>query len=236
MLLLYDSHMDRMKWIIFICVVIAVIGGIVWFNRNDTPAFTGDPAKIITEGPIPDNVYGTTDQKVVLIEYGDFQCPACGNMFGPVKALKEKHKDKLTFIFRNFPLTSIHPNALASSAVAEAAGRQGKFWEMHDLLYQTQQSWSTAAVEDRTALFEMYATTLGLDVAKFKLDLADPTITEKINRDRKTGGIYKVNSTPTFVIDGKVFDTTKSTDSAALTAAVEEAIAAAYGETSEPTQ
>lgn len=217
-----------MKWIIFGAIIIAVFGAIIWFNKSDT-SFIGDASKIITDGPIVDHVYGLTKQKVVLIEYGDFQCPACRNMFDPVKELKEKYKDKLTFIFRNFPLTSIHPHALAAATVAEAAGRQGKFWEMHDTLYQNQDAWTNASPENRSTFFEMYANGLGLDVTRFKQDLSDPALSTKISRDRQTAKLFKVSSTPTFIIDGKMFDTNKSTDAAALTAAVEEALKAAYG-------
>lgn len=225
---MYDSRMDKIKWIIFTVIVVGVLGGVVWLNKSDDVVFTGDAAKVITEGPIADHVYGSADQKVTLIEYGDFQCPGCGAMFTTVSQLKEAYKDKLTFVFRNLPLTNIHPNALAAATAVEAAGLQGKYWEMHDLLYQSQQAWSSADANSRTTVFEGYASQLGIDMDKFKQDLSSKDIAAKISRDRTTSKTFAADSTPTFIIDGKKFDSTKSTDQEALIAAVEDALRAAY--------
>jgi protein-disulfide isomerase len=223
-------NMDKIKWIIFAVIIVGIFGGIIFLNNKDKPAaFNGDPAKIITEGPIADRVYGTDAQKVTLIEYGDFQCPACGSIYQPVKDLTQKYQDKLTFIFRNYPLTTIHPNALAASTAAEAAGQQGKYWEMHDLLYETQQSWSNLDSSQRGAIFENYASQLGLDVNKYKQDLVSKEVSDKINRDRSTGqSTYSADSTPTFVIDGQKYTASAATDTEALTKAVEDALKKAY--------
>lgn len=220
--------MDKIKWIIFAVVVLGVLGGIVWLNKSDQTTFTGDSNKIITEGPIADHVIGSQDQKVVLMEYGDYQCPGCGAVAAPVKELVERYQDKLTFTFRHFPLTNIHPNALAAASAAEAAGLQGKYWEMHDLLFETQQAWSSLDASQRGAYFENYAGQLGLDIDKYKQDVASKDVSAKISRDRNTSKNYQVNSTPTFVINGQKFDPTKSTDIPALTAAVEDALRVAY--------
>lgn len=221
--------MDKIKWIIFIVVVVGIFGGIIWLNKSgDQSEFSGDASKVITDGPIADNTLGSQDQRAVLIEYGDFQCPGCGAVAQPVKDLVERYQDKLTFVFRHFPLTNIHPNALAAATAAEAAGQQGKYWEMHDLLFQTQQAWSTLDASQRGSYFESLATQIGLDLDKYKQDITNRQIADKINRDRSTAKNYQVNSTPTFVINGQKFDTTKSTDVPALTTAVEEALKAAY--------
>ncbi len=220
--------MDKIKWIIFVVIVVGVLGGIVWLNKSDQVSFTGDAGKVIAEGPIADRSFGSQDQKVVLIEYGDFQCPGCGAMYQPVHELKEKYKDKLTFVFRNMPLTNIHPNALAAATAAEAAGQQDKFWEMHDLLYQTQQSWSSIDAGQRTAVFEAYASQIGLDIEKYKQDLTSKDVSSKIARDRSTSKTFQVDSTPSFVLNGQKFLAGSATDSAALTQAVESALAAAY--------
>lgn len=222
--------MDKIKWFIFAAIILGIFGGIIFLNNKDKPAaFNGDPAKIITEGPIQDRVYGSQEQKVVLIEYGDYQCPACGNVYQPIKDLALKYQDKLTFIFRNYPLTTIHPNALASSTAAEAAGQQGKFWEMHDLLYETQSAWSSLDASQRGAVFESYASQLGLDINKYKQDLNSKDISDKINRDRNTGqATYNADSTPTFIINGQKYTASAATDTDALTKAIEDAIRKAY--------
>ncbi|MGH7196840.1 MAG: DsbA family protein [Candidatus Saccharimonadales bacterium] len=221
--------MDKIKWIIFAALVLVVFGGIIFFNKSSAPSFSGDATKAITAGPIADHVYGSDEQKVVLIEYGDFQCPGCGGMYPTVKDLKEQYKDKLTFIFRNFPLTNIHPNALAASTAAEAAGMQNKFFEMHDALFENQKAWQDAAVNQRGAIFEGYASSLGLDVEKFKQDMSSQTISEKISRDRTTGrDVFKVDQTPSFVLNGKLLPADVATSQEKLAKAVEEAVKQAY--------
>jgi len=221
--------MDKIKWIIFVAIVVGTFGLIIWSSKSESPStFVGDPAKIIPDGPITDQVFGSKEQKVVLIEYGDFQCPFCSQVYPDVKELTEKYKDKLTFIFRNFPLTKNHPNALAAATVAEAAGQQGKYWEMNNLLYETQQAWSNIDSDQRGAMFESYATQLGLDLEKFKQDLAGKEVSDKINRDRETAKTFKIDSTPSFVIDGQKFTTSSATDIPALASQVEAALKAAY--------
>ena len=221
--------MNKAKWIIFALVVVAVFGGIIWLGKGDETKFTGDAAKIITEGPISDHVRGTDAQKVTLIEYGDFQCPGCGRMYQTVHDVTDQYKDKVTFIFRNLPLTNIHPNALAASTAAEAAGKQGKFFEMHDMLYSTQDSWSAASISERGQIFENYAQQLGLNIDQFKKDLTSKDITDKINRDIATGkGTFKANATPTFILNGQKIDEKTAVDAAAFTKAIEDAVKNAY--------
>lgn len=215
--------MDKKHWIIFTVVVIALFGGIIWFSKNKSPAFTGDATRVIVDGPIQDHVAGSAQQKVVLIEYGDFQCPGCGGIWAVVKELKTKYSDKLTFVFRNLPLTNIHPNALAAATAAESAGLQGKYFEMHDLLFQSQGVWQSLSVSDRTAKFEELASTLGLNMEKFKQDLASQDIVDKINRDRATAKTFDANQTPTFVLNGQKLSEEDSKQ-IGLVKAVEEAL------------
>ncbi|HVI69611.1 MAG TPA: thioredoxin domain-containing protein [Magnetospirillaceae bacterium] len=221
--------MDKLKWIIFTVIVLGIFGGIIWLGKSDDAGtFNGDANKIITAGPIADHVFGTDAQKVTLIEYGDFQCPACYKMYPSVHDLTTKYPDKLTFIFRNKPLTQLHPNALAAATAAEAAGLQGKYFDMYDMLYQTQPSWQGVSVGDRTTLFQNYAQQLGLDVEKFKTDLSSKDISDKINRDKATANVFKVEGTPTFVINGQRVDGAIATDPDKFTAFVEAEIAKAY--------
>lgn len=230
--------MNKLKWIIFIVLVVGIFGGIIWIGKsNNTSNFTGDATHIINAAPIADHVLGVKTEKVTLIEYGDYQCPGCGRMAQTVHDLTEKYSDKITFIFRHLPLTNIHPNALAAATAAEAAGLQGKYFDMHDMLYQSQDAWKDASVSQRGEIFENYASQLGLDVAKFKSDLSSKDITEKINRDRTTGANqFKVDSTPTFILDGKKVDGKIATDAEALTKLIDETIARAYPTPAEPQQ
>lgn len=215
--------MTKAKWIIFALVCLGILGFIVVTNKKDTNTnFSGDPAKIITDPPIADRVYGSTEGKVTLIEYADFQCPGCQTVFPIFKELKEKYKDSLSFVFRNMPLTTIHPNALAASTAAEAAGQQGKFYEYHDLLYMNQNAWKDAAVNERTAVFEAYAQQLGLDVGKFKSDLSSADVTAKINRDRNTASHFGVSSTPTLVLNGQKVEQEITFDKDKLTKLIED--------------
>lgn len=217
--------MDKTKWIIFTVICVAILGALIIFNKRDTgPSFTGDVSKPITEGPIADHAYGAKDNKVVLIEYGDFQCPACLNMYPGVKEIKEQYKDKLTFVFRNLPLTSIHPNALAAATAAEAAGLQGKYFEMHDMLYENQTEWRDKDSSERTKSFEDFAKQLGLDVNKFKTDLGSKDIASKIDRDRAIAKQIDATSTPTFVINGQKVPETDSTNAEQLKKQIEDAL------------
>ena len=117
--------MTRSRWIIFALICIFTIGGLILLSKKDQVNVDNmDASKAMSETTtaIGDQVYGDKSSKVVLIEYGDFQCPGCGGAFPQLKTIKETYKDKIAFIFRNFPLTTIHPNALAASTAAEAAG------------------------------------------------------------------------------------------------------------------
>jgi protein-disulfide isomerase len=220
--------MNKTKWIIFAVVVVAIFGGIIWTSKSNQKTFTGDASKVITDGAISDYVFGKKDSKVILIEYGDYQCPGCGAMYQPIKELTIKYKDKIAFIFREFPLTSLHPNALAAATAAEAAGRQGKYYEMHDLLYENQDAWKDISLDKRQDTFVSYAKMLGLDENKFKTDLSSKDISDKIARDRSAGTKIGVDSTPTFVINGKKLDGQENVDIDGITKKITDALAEAY--------
>lgn len=195
--------MDRTRWIIFALICVVTLGGLVLLSRKDSvDVSTLDPTVAVSESAtaIGDHVYGNKSSKVILIEYGDFQCPGCGGAFPQLKTIKDQYKGEIAFIFRNFPLNTIHPNALAAATAAEAAGLQGKFWEMHDALYENQTAWSGIDASKRTDSFAGYAEDIGLDVEKFRTDLKDPKVAAKISRDRALGTRIKVNSTPTLYI------------------------------------
>lgn len=228
--------MDKTKWIIFAGVVVLFFGGLLWFNRDSSPKFTGDASKIIYEPPIADHFVGSNEQKVVLIEYGDFQCPTCQRMYSTIKQLEAAYPDKLTVIYRNRPLTGIHPNALAAATAAEAAGLQGKFFEMHDLLFENQDAWSSVDAANRVAVFEQYAIQIGLDLQKFNSDLTSADITAKLARDRQTAETYGANSTPSFILNGQKLSESQSVSHEELTKAVQAAINQAFPSPDQPAQ
>jgi len=202
--------MNRVTWIIFGAVIVLVLGGLVAYSRITNPSIdvsSVDLSKVIEasdqNGQIADHTFGKTDSKVVLVEYGDFQCPSCGKAHPQIKAITEEYKDQILFIFRNLPLTSIHPNARAAAAVVEAAGLQGRYWEMHNLVFESQSEWSNADSTKRTEIFTEYAVQLALDKNKFLADLENESVKKKISFDEalfKKSGYEK--STPTFVLNG----------------------------------
>src|SRR3982751_2556932 len=127
-----------------------------------------------------DHAQGNENAKVTLVEYGDYECPHCGRAYPVVKKVQETMGDKLRFVFRNFPLTQIHPNALHAAEASEIAAEQGKYWEMHDILFENQD-----ALDDEDLI--SYAEQLGLDVEKFREALENDTYEEKVREDFMNG-------------------------------------------------
>lgn len=201
--------MSKKAWIIFAAVCVIVLGGLIAFSRsNQINVSNFDETKVIKasaeNGNIADHVFGATNGKALLIEYGDYQCPACGSAYPNLKSLSEEYKDKMTFVFRNLPLTSMHPNARAGAAAAEAAGLQGKYWEMHNKLYELQNEWSNAATDKRLGYFTSYATSIGVkDIEKFKTDMESTAVNAKINFDMALAKKINASATPTILLNGK---------------------------------
>lgn len=201
--------MDKKGWIIFSVIVVAILGGLVLLsgkNKIDVSTVNTKKVQSSTEssGNIADHVFGKKDSKVILVEYGDFQCPACFGAHPNVQALSEKYKDQVAFVFRNFPLTSIHPNALAAAAASEAAGLQGKYWEMNNSLYDNQDTWKNATIQERSSAFLELAKKLGLDTDRFTKDISSQSVTKKINFDTALGKKDGVSGTPSFTINGVI--------------------------------
>lgn len=154
---------------------------------------------------------GTPSAKVTIVEFGDFQCPACGAVHPTVKQILKDYKDKVYFVFRNFPLP-MHPNAPLAAQAAYAAGQQGKFWEMHDKLYESQDEWAEKSGSQAKELITNYAKDLGLDLTQFSSDLDQNAGNTKIQKDQNDGYQLGVNSTPTFYINGTKFAAVMSYD------------------------
>ncbi len=140
--------------------------------------------------------------KVTVVEFGDFQCPACGVAHGVAKQIKNEYKGKINFVFREYPLP-MHDNAHIAALAAEAAGGQGKFWEMHDELFENQEEWSEK--KDPIEIFAGYAKKIGIDVDKFKKDVKDKKYDKNIQADLNDGNQLGISSTPTFFINDKVY-------------------------------
>lgn len=161
-----------------------------------------------------DHIRGPKNAPVTLVEYGDYECPHCGRAHFIVKELQQLTGDLMRFVYRHFPLTSVHPHAEQAAEAAEAAGAQGKFWEMHNHLFEHQQAL------DRKHLIE-YAANLGLDVPRFSHELAEHAHVAKIREDLFSGIQSGVNGTPTFFINGVRHD--GSYDLRSLLAAIQNA-------------
>ncbi len=146
-----------------------------------------------------DHVQGPADAPVTLVEYGDYECPYTGRAYPIVKEVQRTLGDQLRFVFRNFPLTEIHPHAELAAEAAEAAGAQGKFWEMHDLLFEHQRALDASHLPG-------YGSQLGLDLARFERDLAGHAYAPRVREDLVSGARSGVEGTPTFYINGRRHD------------------------------
>jgi protein-disulfide isomerase len=142
-----------------------------------------------------DHMRGPADAPVTLVEYGDFECPHCGQAHYIVNEIEELLSDSLSFVFRNFPLNTVHPHAQMAAEAAEAAGAQRMFWEMHDTLFENQHAL------DEVHLVQ-YAEILGLDLQKFVRDLEEGRFAPKVREDFLSGVHSGVNGTPTFFVNG----------------------------------
>lgn len=201
--------MSKKAWIFFLVAIVGLLAALVIWSRSSSTKI--DTSSIDTNliqpaskqsGNIAEHVFGKADSKVVLIEYGDFQCPGCGSVEPGIEKVTNDYKDYIAFVFRNFPLTTIHQNALAVASAVEAAGLQGKYWEMHNLVYANQNDWSTLSTDQRTTKFTDYASKLSLDTTRFKTDMASSAVSRKISFDQAIGYKVGVDSTPTFTLSG----------------------------------
>lgn len=179
-----------------------------------------DRAPVIPPGDVTasDHVRGNPEADVVITLYADFQCPACFNEYQIIARAWPRIQEQAQLVFRHFPL-DIHRHAFPAARYAEAAGRQGRFWEMHDMLYARQGQW--AVLDNATPVFNGYALELGLDMDQFEADLEDQAIREKILADQQGGIRAGVRGTPSMYINGRMVNNPRS--SAELVSMVEEA-------------
>lgn len=200
--------MSGKGWIIFVIIIALAIGGAVYVSRQGKVSLGANvdvtaiqPASA-ESGNIADHTFGT-GKKITLIEYGDYQCPGCYSAYPVLKQLVAKYQDKLTFVFRN-KLIPGHQNSRAAASFAEAAGEQGKFWEMHDKLYETQKTWETlSAGDERTNYFADLIQQIGGDPNTAKSVIESDNIAKKISFDDALATKQGVTGTPSLYLNGK---------------------------------
>jgi protein-disulfide isomerase len=189
--------------IIAIVFIAAVVGAAFLFRSSrNKDSFTTTPTNSpsLPSGAKPDRKL-PAGVVVTLEEFGDYQCPPCGALHPALKSLKQEFGPNLNFVFRNLPLTMIHKNALAAAQAAEAARVQNRFWEMHDLLYESQDLWKDD-INPRT-IFLKFASDLGLDGARFGRDMDDKQVQMRIEADKDAAAQLGVTGTPTILIEGR---------------------------------
>ncbi|HSX16929.1 MAG TPA: thioredoxin domain-containing protein [Patescibacteria group bacterium] len=191
--------MSKKFWILLSVLVIAL--GFIWLSNDHNKTAKNTTAG----GTITTHITGKPGAKVTLVEYSDFQCSYCKMYFPVVEQVIAKYQDRISFEYRQYPLTTIHRNAFAASRAAEAASKQGKFWEMYRLLFVNQSAWENSGSSQST--FEGYANQLGLNAATFKTDFTssatNATINASIEEFNKRG---LPTATPTFLLNNKKID------------------------------
>lgn len=181
-------------------LAVAIVGLVLLLATFGNEPLPESGATISSNIAAGEHVKGNPDAKTTLVEYSDFECPACAGFYPTVKALAEAYPDDLRVVYRHFPLNQIHRNAEAASYASEAAAAQGKFWEMHDMIFNTQSQWQH--LSDTTEFFVTLAQSLELDIDRFRTDMDS-----KATRDKVAGDLAKANSarlrgTPSFFLNG----------------------------------
>lgn len=201
---------NQLLWAVLGILVVIIVAVAAYFaSLGQTPGqVTGTLKDPVTAA---DWRLGPADAKVVLVEYADFECPACAAYAPVVKQLAAAYPTELAVVYRHFPLAQ-HRSAKLSAAFAEAAGRQGKFWQMTEKLFSTQPTWTVNSSTENETIFRDYARELGLDMTKLEADLKDVAIATKIDASYQAGSASGVNSTPTFFLNGQLIKNPRTYD------------------------
>lgn len=209
-------------WVCFIVVIALIVWGlIVAMSKAPVSGLTDRTPSAVS---VDDHVRGPEDAVVILIEYSDFQCPACAAYYPLVERLLNESSTTLRLAYRHFPLYPLpHKNAFIASQASEAASIQGKFWEMYQILFEDQVSWE--GLDDPRETFEKYAVAIGLDIEQYRLDLESESVKMRVERDRDEANALGVNSTPTFFVNGKAIPNPTSYESFKKT--IDDAVTAA---------
>lgn len=193
--MVYLFHMKN-PWVTVGIIAVVLFGGAIWLSNSSSSEQSNEGVVLA------DHVKGGPNAAVTLVEFSDFQCPACAAFQPVVKGMLEQYGEQLRFEYKQFPLPPrIHPFAMQAAMAAEAAGQQGKFFEYHDLLFANQDTWAKAAVP--TSYFIQYASDLGLDLDLFKLHMRSSVLRDRINADLAEGQELAITGTPTFFLNGE---------------------------------
>jgi protein-disulfide isomerase len=195
-----------LSWGGFIVVIALIVWGMIAANNKAAGGAAGDGAVVKLEYPVSssDWTIGSSSALVTLVEYGDYECPSCGAFYPVIKQLlTDEGPSRVLFVFRHFPLPQ-HANAMIAAEASEAAGLQGQFWALHDLLYANQNDWVN--LPDPTQVFAGYATTIGINQAKFLTDLKSSDVYNSVMADLKQAEQNNLDYTPTFFVNGVRID------------------------------
>lgn len=200
---------------IIIFTIVILIGSVFFFNKTSTPSSstsTSTPVsneqKKLLKVVSDDYIKGNKSASVTLVEYLDFECEACGAYFPLVKQLANEYQDKVRFVVRYYPIMG-HKNGLQSAYAVEASAKQGKYWEMHNILFEDQKTWGEKQKADPT-IFEGYAQQIGLDLELYKKDVVSQEVKNRVERDRNSGNKLGIMGTPSFFLDGEKIPNPKS--------------------------
>ncbi|HZS43477.1 MAG TPA: thioredoxin domain-containing protein [Blastocatellia bacterium] len=187
-------------------LVLAIGGGALLYRMQGETGPAPKPGTTVNRpiplGAQPEHIRGRSDAPILVEEFGDFECPVCGQFYKVLKQVESEYGSQVKVVFREYPIQQIHPHALEGAHAAEAAGIQGKFWEMHDLLYENQETWAKETNPIQT--FDTYASSLGLDVTKFNNDMNGNVVSSRIMEDDKRRSARGVTGTPTIFIDDQL--------------------------------
>lgn len=206
-----------MKNFIWIGVIILAIVVLMFWGKQSQNVGSSFEVGVIHP---QDHIKGNASSTVILTEYSDFQCPACRSYYPVVREIMAEYGDRIVLVYRYFPLTGIHLNAEVAARAAEAASKQGKFWEMHDLLFEKQNEW--AEVPNVTPMFESYATLLGISIEQFKTDFGSSAVRDFVRAQRLHAIAIGLQGTPSFFINGEQIQNPSSV--AAFKTLIEEAL------------
>jgi protein-disulfide isomerase len=196
---------SAVKWIGVALLLGLVVWGLVQLQERGTPAEeataqNGEVVPEVAQEQPFDRVAGNPDAEVVLVEYADYQCPACRSYHREVKKVQSNYGERIKIVHRHLPLRNIHPNAQLASQAAEAAAEQDAFWQMHDKLFETQAQWSN--VSEPSDLFVSYAEELGLDAEQFRNDLTSQEVEQRVNASFDAAAEIGIQATPSFFVNG----------------------------------
>jgi len=181
-------------WVIIGIITVLLFGGAIWFSGVSTEK-NNEGVELLQ------HIKGNSEATVTLVEYSDFQCPACGAFQPILEGVINDYGESISFEYKHFPLSSIHQYALPAAMAAEAAGQQGMFFEFHDLLFDNQQTWSSSNAPN--AIFIQYAEQLELDIPTFKRQMSSSALRDKVRAEFDEGRGLNITGTPTFFLNGE---------------------------------